>query len=100
MQLDDYQEAARQTAIYVDRHRVVYPALGLASRAGIAWTSREAAIIGSLDQAAGRGGAGRGRPATRDQRGRPSAGEHRNGQARRLAAPSGFGVGEGEGSGS
>jgi NTP pyrophosphatase (non-canonical NTP hydrolase) len=34
MQLDDYQEAARQTAIYVDHDRVVYPALGLASEAG------------------------------------------------------------------
>jgi NTP pyrophosphatase (non-canonical NTP hydrolase) len=34
MQLDDYQEAARQTAIYADRDRVVYPALGLASEAG------------------------------------------------------------------
>ncbi len=34
MQLDDYQEAARRTAIYAGRHRVIYPALGLASEAG------------------------------------------------------------------
>jgi NTP pyrophosphatase (non-canonical NTP hydrolase) len=34
MQLDAYQQAARQTAIYEQRHRVVYPALGLASEAG------------------------------------------------------------------
>ena len=34
MQLDDYQAAARRTAIYDDRFRVVYPALGLASEAG------------------------------------------------------------------
>jgi NTP pyrophosphatase (non-canonical NTP hydrolase) len=31
MQLDDYQRAARRTAIYADQHRVIYPALGLAS---------------------------------------------------------------------
>jgi NTP pyrophosphatase (non-canonical NTP hydrolase) len=34
MQLDDFQQAARRTAIYTDRHRVIYPALGLASEAG------------------------------------------------------------------
>jgi NTP pyrophosphatase (non-canonical NTP hydrolase) len=34
MQLDAYQEAARKTAIYEARHKVVYPALGLASEAG------------------------------------------------------------------
>ena len=34
MHLDDYQHAARQTAIYDERHRVIYPALGLASEAG------------------------------------------------------------------
>ena len=34
MRFDDYQKAARRTAIYADRHRVVYPALGLASEAG------------------------------------------------------------------
>jgi NTP pyrophosphatase (non-canonical NTP hydrolase) len=34
MQLDAYQEAARKTAIYEERHKVVYPALGLASEAG------------------------------------------------------------------
>jgi NTP pyrophosphatase (non-canonical NTP hydrolase) len=34
MQLDAYQEAARRTAIYEDRHKVIYPALGLASEAG------------------------------------------------------------------
>jgi NTP pyrophosphatase (non-canonical NTP hydrolase) len=34
MQLDDYQASARRTAIYDDRFRVVYPALGLASEAG------------------------------------------------------------------
>jgi NTP pyrophosphatase (non-canonical NTP hydrolase) len=34
MQLNDYQAAARRTAIYDDRFRVVYPALGLASEAG------------------------------------------------------------------
>ena len=34
MQLDAYQEAARRTAIYQDRHKVIYPALGLASEAG------------------------------------------------------------------
>ena len=34
MHLDEYQRAARRTAIYADRHRVVYPALGLASEAG------------------------------------------------------------------
>jgi NTP pyrophosphatase (non-canonical NTP hydrolase) len=34
MGFDDYQRAARRTAIYDDRHRVIYPALGLASEAG------------------------------------------------------------------
>lgn len=34
MTLDDYQKAARQTALYPDEHRVTYPALGLASEAG------------------------------------------------------------------
>jgi NTP pyrophosphatase (non-canonical NTP hydrolase) len=34
MQLDAYQQAARSTAIYQDRHKVIYPALGLASEAG------------------------------------------------------------------
>jgi NTP pyrophosphatase (non-canonical NTP hydrolase) len=34
MQLDDFQQAARRTAIYGDRHRVIYPALGLASEVG------------------------------------------------------------------
>ena len=34
MRFDDYQKAARRTAIYADRHRVIYPALGLASEAG------------------------------------------------------------------
>jgi NTP pyrophosphatase (non-canonical NTP hydrolase) len=34
MQLDAYQQAARRTAIYDDRHKVIYPALGLASEAG------------------------------------------------------------------
>jgi NTP pyrophosphatase (non-canonical NTP hydrolase) len=34
MQLDDYQRAARRTAIYADQHRGIYPALGLASEAG------------------------------------------------------------------
>ena len=34
MRFDDYQKAARRTAIYGDAHRVIYPALGLASEAG------------------------------------------------------------------
>ena len=34
MRFDDYQTAALATAIYAERHRVVYPALGLASEAG------------------------------------------------------------------
>jgi NTP pyrophosphatase (non-canonical NTP hydrolase) len=34
MRLDDYQQAARRTAIYAARDRVIYPALGLASEAG------------------------------------------------------------------
>ena len=34
MDLNDYQRAARRTAIYPDQHRVLYPALGLASEAG------------------------------------------------------------------
>jgi NTP pyrophosphatase (non-canonical NTP hydrolase) len=34
MDLNEYQQAVRQTAIYPDHHRVLYPALGLASEAG------------------------------------------------------------------
>jgi NTP pyrophosphatase (non-canonical NTP hydrolase) len=34
MDLNDYQNAARRTAIYGEHHRVIYPALGLASEAG------------------------------------------------------------------
>jgi NTP pyrophosphatase (non-canonical NTP hydrolase) len=34
MGFDDYQRAALGTAIYAERHRVTYPALGLASEAG------------------------------------------------------------------
>jgi len=34
MHLDEYQDAALRTAIYAERHRVIYPALGLASEAG------------------------------------------------------------------
>jgi NTP pyrophosphatase (non-canonical NTP hydrolase) len=34
MDLNDYQQAARRTAIYAAQHRVLYPALGLASEAG------------------------------------------------------------------
>jgi NTP pyrophosphatase (non-canonical NTP hydrolase) len=34
MDLDDYQQAARRTAVYPEFHRVIYPALGLASEAG------------------------------------------------------------------
>jgi NTP pyrophosphatase (non-canonical NTP hydrolase) len=34
MDLNEYQQAARRTAIYPDHHRVLYPALGLASEAG------------------------------------------------------------------
>jgi NTP pyrophosphatase (non-canonical NTP hydrolase) len=34
MDLNDYQKAARRTAIYAEHHRVIYPALGLASEAG------------------------------------------------------------------
>lgn len=34
MDLDDYQRAARRTALYGEGNRVVYPALGLASEAG------------------------------------------------------------------
>jgi NTP pyrophosphatase (non-canonical NTP hydrolase) len=34
MDLNHYQQAARGTAIYSERHRVIYPALGLASEAG------------------------------------------------------------------
>lgn len=34
MGFDDYQNAARRTAVYARRDRVVYPALGLASEAG------------------------------------------------------------------
>ena len=34
MDLNDYQKAARRTAIYAEDHRVIYPALGLSSEAG------------------------------------------------------------------
>lgn len=34
MHFDDYQKAAAGTAVYGERHRVIYPALGLASEAG------------------------------------------------------------------
>src|SRR5688500_10028357 len=34
MDLNDYQDAARRTAVYAEHHRVIYPALGLASEAG------------------------------------------------------------------
>lgn len=34
MEFDAYQSGARRTAVYAERHRVVYPALGLASEAG------------------------------------------------------------------
>jgi NTP pyrophosphatase (non-canonical NTP hydrolase) len=34
MGFDDYQHAARRTAVYARRDRVIYPALGLASEAG------------------------------------------------------------------
>ena len=34
MELKAYQQAAMRTAVYAERHRVVYPALGLASEAG------------------------------------------------------------------
>ena len=34
MDLNQYQQAARRTAIYAEQHRVIYPALGLASEAG------------------------------------------------------------------
>jgi NTP pyrophosphatase (non-canonical NTP hydrolase) len=34
MTLDEYQTAARQTALFSSDHRVTYPALGLASEAG------------------------------------------------------------------
>jgi NTP pyrophosphatase (non-canonical NTP hydrolase) len=34
MDLNEYQQAAQRTAIYPDHHRVLYPALGLASEAG------------------------------------------------------------------
>jgi NTP pyrophosphatase (non-canonical NTP hydrolase) len=34
MDLNAYQDAARRTAIYAEHHRVIYPALGLASEAG------------------------------------------------------------------
>jgi NTP pyrophosphatase (non-canonical NTP hydrolase) len=34
MDLNRYQQAARRTAIYAEEHRVIYPALGLASEAG------------------------------------------------------------------
>jgi NTP pyrophosphatase (non-canonical NTP hydrolase) len=34
MDLNEYQDAAKRTAIYAEHHRVIYPALGLASEAG------------------------------------------------------------------
>ena len=34
MQFDDYQKGAGTTAVYAERFRVIYPALGLASEAG------------------------------------------------------------------
>lgn len=34
MDFKSYQRAAIRTAIYAERHRVIYPALGLASEAG------------------------------------------------------------------
>jgi hypothetical protein len=34
MRFDDYQQTALRTAIYAERHRVIYPALGLAREAG------------------------------------------------------------------
>ena len=34
MDLNEYQNAARRTAIYAEHHRVIYPALGLESEAG------------------------------------------------------------------
>jgi NTP pyrophosphatase (non-canonical NTP hydrolase) len=34
MTFDEYQQAARKTAVYPDSQRVVYPALGLAGEAG------------------------------------------------------------------
>ena len=34
MTFDEYQKTARSTAIYPPEHRVIYPALGLASEAG------------------------------------------------------------------
>jgi NTP pyrophosphatase (non-canonical NTP hydrolase) len=34
MGFDDYQHAARRTAVYARRDQVIYPALGLASEAG------------------------------------------------------------------
>ena len=34
MRMDEFQEAARRTAIYGERFQVIYPALGLASEAG------------------------------------------------------------------
>ena len=34
MDFNDYQNAARKTALYADAYRVTYPALGLASEAG------------------------------------------------------------------
>tara|TARA_R100000742_G_C4277978_1_gene100338 strand:+ start:1486 stop:1812 length:327 start_codon:yes stop_codon:yes gene_type:complete len=34
MQLNDYQENAKKTAIYAPEHKIMYPALGLAGEAG------------------------------------------------------------------
>ncbi len=34
MNFEEYQEKAKETALYPDKHRVVYPALGLGNEAG------------------------------------------------------------------
>ena len=34
MQIDDYQNTAKTTAIYPQEHKILYPALGLAGEAG------------------------------------------------------------------
>lgn len=34
MQLNEYQEGARKTAVYPDEYNIIYPALGLAGEAG------------------------------------------------------------------
>ena len=57
--LDDYQEQARKTAIYPDKYKVTYPALGLASEAGevagkvkkiLRDTPKEIKTLGDLDK--------------------------------------------------